>query len=627
MTHENEYTPPDRARSAALDEILGQKIEVLDDGFVRVVDYMGNESSIVQAARVSYGAGTKSVREDVGLIRHLMRNRHTSPFEQAEIKLHVRVPMDTWRQWIRHRTACLSGDTLLHFDHPAAESRGECRRYNLSVEEIYERFQPTTNATRPDKQRNALFRRDRIQGMFLRCVDEETLAVSHTHIVDIWKSGERDVFLVETRSGQSLKMSADHRCFTDGGWKKLSEFAELPSSSGGVSERSSASLCVVSSGRGSANSFVVEADDAAEEWRDVVGFEGFYEVSSFGRVRRIVGGRGSRSFGRLKRLTVTEGGYHVTSLNAPGLQSTRFVHHMVLEAFADARPDGSECRHLNGNRLDNRVDNLAWGSAQDNADDRVAHGSTSAISASFDAVERITHLGREETFDLEVEGPWHNFVAGGVVVHNSVNEYSTRYSVAIDSAQRTLPSRWRAQSSTNKQGSGAMLPSDIGQRLTYEERDLHRAAREAYDHRLEAGVAREQARKDLPLSTYSEAYWKIDLHNLLHFLSLRMDAHAQEEIRSYAKLIGYEIVRLWMPNVWKAFEDFRLNAVTLSGIEAAAMAFLARGSDAGAIRIALEAGWLEPQEDGWVLAKSSERTEFEAKLERLGMRPPWQAGS
>ena len=89
----------------ALDEILGQPFRVLDDGFVRVVDYMGSDESIVQAARVSYGRGTKRVHEDRGLIRYLIRHRHTTPFEMCEIKLHVRVPMDCWRQWIRHRTA------------------------------------------------------------------------------------------------------------------------------------------------------------------------------------------------------------------------------------------------------------------------------------------------------------------------------------------------------------------------------------------------------------------------------------------------------------------------------------------------------------------------------------------
>ena len=82
-----------------------QKFPVLDDGFVCLVDVMGDDQAVVQAARVSYGEGTRKVSDDRGLIRYLLRHRHTTPFEMVELKLLVRVPMDCWRQWIRHRTA------------------------------------------------------------------------------------------------------------------------------------------------------------------------------------------------------------------------------------------------------------------------------------------------------------------------------------------------------------------------------------------------------------------------------------------------------------------------------------------------------------------------------------------
>ncbi len=94
-----------RATVPALEEILYQPLEVLDHGFVRVVDYMGDDAAIVQAARVSYGKGTKQVRQDAGLINYLMRHRHTTPFEMCEIKYHVKLPIFVARQWIRHRTA------------------------------------------------------------------------------------------------------------------------------------------------------------------------------------------------------------------------------------------------------------------------------------------------------------------------------------------------------------------------------------------------------------------------------------------------------------------------------------------------------------------------------------------
>lgn len=94
-----------RATVPALEALLGDAIPVLDHGFVRVVDYMGDDAAIVQAARVSYGKGTKHVSQDKGLINYLMRHWHSTPFEMCEIKLHVKLPIFVARQWIRHRTA------------------------------------------------------------------------------------------------------------------------------------------------------------------------------------------------------------------------------------------------------------------------------------------------------------------------------------------------------------------------------------------------------------------------------------------------------------------------------------------------------------------------------------------
>src|SRR5688500_294451 len=97
--------PTLRPSVPALEEILFEPLPVLDHGFVRVIDYMGDDSAVVQAARVSYGRGTKKVSEDEGLIRYLMRHWHTTPFEMCEIKYHVKLPIFVARQWIRHRTA------------------------------------------------------------------------------------------------------------------------------------------------------------------------------------------------------------------------------------------------------------------------------------------------------------------------------------------------------------------------------------------------------------------------------------------------------------------------------------------------------------------------------------------
>jgi len=125
-----------RARNKQAGTLLDKEFKVLDHGFVRLVDYMGSDAAIVQAARVSYGEGTKKVSEDRALIRYLMRRRHTSPFEMVEFKFHVKLPIFVARQWIRHRTANVN------------EYSG---RYSVMKEEFYIpeakdiRFQSTVN--------------------------------------------------------------------------------------------------------------------------------------------------------------------------------------------------------------------------------------------------------------------------------------------------------------------------------------------------------------------------------------------------------------------------------------------------------------------------------------------------
>lgn len=297
-----------RKDSPVLNEKLGWAIKLLDDGFVRAIDYQGNDESIVRAARISYGAGTKTPSDDRSLIRYLMRHRHTTPFEMAEITFHIRIPMDAWRQMVRHRTA-------------------------------------------------------------------------------------------------------------------------------------------------------------------------------------------------------------------------------------------------------------------------------------------------------------------------SINEYSTRYSEAIDSAQTTEPHMWRSQSKDNKQGSGDYLPPDVGAGLSAREKELHELAFAIYQERLKAGVAREQARKDLPLSTYTEVYWKCDLHNIFHFLALRLDPHAQWEIRQYAQAMA-DIVKAWVPLAWEAFEDYRLHAMTLSSAVKQIVAAVVEDDQERAIEIARVEGWLVTNENGG-LKESRERKEADATLNALGIVPPW----
>ena len=192
----------------------------------------------------------------------------------------------------------------------------------------------------------------------------------------------------------------------------------------------------------------------------------------------------------------------------------------------------------------------------------------------------------------------------------NVNEYSTRYSEAINSMQQTAPTEWRKQSKTNKQGSGKSFGNEAIA-LTKGEAYFHEMARELYETRLDAGVAREQARKDLPLSTYTEAYWKIDLHNLFHFLSLRMDSHAQLEIRSYANAIG-DMVKQVCPLAWEAFVDYRLEAMFLTRLDLVAINKLIQEAIAAPREYQIDEVAAE------VFTNKRERSEFESKAESFG---------
>jgi thymidylate synthase (FAD) len=202
----------------------------------------------------------------------------------------------------------------------------------------------------------------------------------------------------------------------------------------------------------------------------------------------------------------------------------------------------------------------------------------------------------------------------------SVNEYSTRYSLAIDSAQTTPADAWRTQATNNRQGSGDLLDVQAGEELTASEREFQDTARKLYEQRIERGVAREQARKDLPLSTYTEAYWKIDLHNLLHFLALRMDSHAQWEIRQYATAIGEGILRPLFPIVWEAFVDYRQSSMFLTRLDCELIQRLMERLATSGRGQATDEDFQAVLDPTWAAAKRSrERDECREKLVRLGI--------
>ena len=562
----NSHNVTKRATVKAMEDIMYTPIPCLDWGFVRVVDYMGDDSAIVQAARVSYGKGTKKVNEDAGLINYLMRHRHTSPFEMCEIKLHIKLPIFVMRQWIRHRTACLAGDVRVTFDLPSRASEGKRKAYHLTIKEIFDRFQPSFN-NRADKQRNQYHKRDRVKQMLLRSCNEDKLSTYHTNIRDIWESGIKPIIKVKFSNGGELRATEDHLCFTNKGWLRLGDAI-----SSGALFYSTAK----STGYQSTKPVISDDELDGEKWK-VIPYMPKYEASDMGRVRSLLNLQGNKlNDPRIKLQTVTPSGYKVVSLSENGKSRVHFVHRLVLDAFGMNRESGQLTRHINSNRMDNRLSNLSYGSPKDNASDRYITGNDQKLVVSLVSIISAIPDGEEMTYDMEVTGPYHNFLAGGVFVHNSVNEYSARYSILAKEFYVPTIDNLAPQSKTNHQGRASMPLSSAESARVLEL--LRRDAEQCYDSYQEMinedndgnkideerdGLARELARMNLNLNYYTECYWKIDLHNLLHFLGLRVDHHAQYEIRVYAHAI-MSIVKQWTPLAHAAFVEHRMNGVSLS---------------------------------------------------------------
>ena len=445
--------PTRRPTTPAAEEILGGYFPVLDHGFVALVDYMGTDDSVERAARVSYGYGTRRVSATRGLIRYLRRHLHTTPSEMVEFKFHCAMPMFVARQWIRHRTACLAEGTEAYFDLPGAEARGGRKLYKLPIEEIWERFQPTRNKARPDQQRNPFSRRDRVQQIKLRQVDEDTLALQHTRIVDVYRNGVKPVFRMVLEDGKSIEATSDHRFLFAKGWDTLRGATGLRETGGRAVWRQ--------------GDYFVQVNGAAEK-RDWTWFH----------------------------------------------------------------------------------------------------------KAKLVRVSRFEYVCERETYDLEVEGPHHNFVANGIVTHNSVNEYSGRYSLMPLLFYSPEQDQFSLQSATSNQGRapGSVTPEFYRDAMRRWEKVRSQAAGD-YGWLVGENVARELARIDLPLSTYTQWYWKIDLHNLLHFLTLRVDDHAQWEIQEYGRVIAGMVKRV-APLSYEAWVDYQVMGDKLSHGEIQALSKL-----------------------------------------------------
>jgi thymidylate synthase (FAD) len=217
---------------------------------------------------------------------------------------------------------------------------------------------------------------------------------------------------------------------------------------------------------------------------------------------------------------------------------------------------------------------------------------------------RNRHTTPFEMVELKFHAKMPIFVARQWIRHRTanVNEYSGRYSVMEDEFYVPEVENVAAQSKSNKQGRDEILGSEITQKfvdtLSRDQSNLY--AR--YQETLDDGVAKELSRIGLPLNLYTQWYWKIDLHNLFHFLGLRMDEHAQYEIREYADVMA-EMARAVAPNAYESFEDYALNSIRLSGLEVDALKRIMAGEDIEEVKTSIK--------------NRRERGEFEAKLPKI----------
>jgi flavin-dependent thymidylate synthase len=482
----------------AAEEILGGYFPVLDHGFVSLVDYMGTDGDVEQAARVSYGAGTRKVSQTRGLIRYLRRHRHTTPSEMVELKFHCAMPMFVARQWIRHRTACLAEGTEVYFDLSDVRHGGG-EPHKLRVEEIWDRFHTTPGLSRPDEQRDPSFMSDAVRSMRLRQVDEESLEIQHTRVVDVYRNGPKPVFRVRLQDGKCIEATSDHRFLFADGWSSLRAATGLREIDGRAVWRAGNHFLYVHG--------VVESRPAPRQ--DPVWVKREYR------------------------------GYPVWADSGGALEVSN------VTTLRDDRQ---------------------WSMADK--------------EAKLVRIEAFEYVGVKETYDLEVEGPYHNFIANGIVTHNSVNELSARYSLMPLLFYTPNAEQFALQSRSNKQGREGGAPADVYREAVERWDALRERAGSTYGWLLEEDVAREIARIDLPVSTYSQWYWKIDLHNLLHFLSLRVDPRAQWEIREFARVIAAMVKRV-APLSYEAWVDYDLESRPLTRVEREVLSRVLAGSDAG----------------------------------------------
>lgn len=494
-----------------------EPISVLDHGFIRLIDAMGNDLSVARAARVSYNAAWRAgenEQSDERLIRYLWRNRHTSPFEHVTFTFEVKAPIFIFRQWHRHRTMCLAGTTPLIFNRPC-----DGKAYVKTIAQVTKSFS--------DPAQKARLLQMNLRG-----------SAGHVNITDAWFSGQKPAYRLRTAYGE-VTCSADHLFKTPEGSAKLAD-----------SPPTVTALVRAGEDRDRPAPVFTTQEFQKERWRTIAPG---YEVSDLGRVRSYYGQgtRHIRATSLLKKQTINAQGRAVVTFNNVPYQISKLVATAFLEGVGHVL-------HKDDNPLNNRLSNLYYGSAQNNSDDQLTNGGRTKLREVPVKVTSIERVGYADTFDISVTGD-HWFSADNLIVHNSYSEVSARYSEFSGEYYLPAADLIGLQSATNKQG---RTFGDPTAQQGFADRVMERrmvgsfmeSAFTLYRQLLARGWPRELARTVLPLATYSQMFCTVNLLNLLKFLTLRCDEHAQYEIQVYANAMK-QLIRPYVPVCLQAWED------------------------------------------------------------------------
>ncbi len=570
------------------------EVTVLDKGFVRLVDAMGSDLSVVNAARVSFGKRKDMFDEgDKKLIKYLAVHEHTSPFRHAYMQFHVKAPIFVFRQWMKHQVGCLAGDTEIHFEKVHGTKNGTEK---VTIAKLYELWTEGNHSAWCKSGRQDY--KARLMKRKVRCLDEGTGELATNRIREVLFQGRKEVFEVRTSSGYAIKCTADHRLWTEQGWQRLDACVnDLHHFKAAFHKLAVNGLAVAGDGRYRDASYLQTSYKGGKTIRDMakecgcspesikkwcyrfkIPFnkidttfeEGLVPWNQGKRYRlpHTLGRKGpngrkgeASNFwrGGVERSFRAEVGVWTASVAKSvhrqfGFQcrlcgggGTLHAHH-VIPVYQDASRAFDESNlvslcgpcHRDVHRSVESESRLAARLLESPLifKPRLNPNKGLHLHVKFDEIVSVTPMGVEDVFDLVMEDPSHpNFVANGMVVHNcSWNEISGRY-VEFADDEFFVPASFRQQAKVNKQGSdGEIEESNRGPALdAYLEACQGSVAQ--YKKMLGLGVCREQARCVLPLGLYSEVYWTTSLQAVAHFIRLRTESHAQWEIQQYAHAV------------------------------------------------------------------------------------------